>query len=311
MTTGGMEHNEELKSMFHKAYPSGSYGWRYNTGDGVAMCQKVGADIWHMDVMSGAANACFWDVDPYYNFQMKVRPREKNQIWVDRFGRRFMNENEMVPPHSGYLMLHRWEEPVCKFSVPPLWVIADTVAFKAGPWGERPGNAMERGLMVIKEDLGGWPEGWSKDNQREVDKGWIRKGNTIEELAAAMRKTEWGSDIDTKNLKTSLERYNQFCKTGVDEDFGREKESLLPLTAPPYYAFPETLGGVTAYGGARRGANGAVLDPHKKPIPRLFSAGSFGSIYGKTYSVTGGNLGELSAFGRISGRNAAALEPWC
>jgi predicted oxidoreductase len=311
MTTGGMDHNEKLKSMFHKSYPSGFYGWRYNTGDGVAMCQKVGADIWHMDVMCGGANACFMDVDPYYNFQMKVSPRQQNKMWVDRFGRRFMAEDERVPAHSGYIMLQRWEEPACKFSVPPLWVIVDTVAFNGGAWGERPGNAMERGLMVIKPDLGGWPEGWSENNQREVDKGWIRKGDTIEELAAAMRKSEWGSDIDTKNLKTSLERYNYFCETGIDEDFGRSKKTLLPLTAPPYYAFPRTVGGITAYGGARRGANGAVLDPDKKPIPRLFSAGSFGSVYGKTYSVTGGNLGELSAFGRISGRSAAAMKPWC
>jgi hypothetical protein len=126
-----------------------------------------------------------------------------------------------------------------------------------------------------------------------------------------MRKSEWGSDIDTKNLKTSLERYNRFCETGIDEDFGRSKKTLLPLTTPPYYAFPRTVGGITAYGGARRGANGAVQDPDKMPIPRLFSAGSFGSVYGKTYSVTGGNLGELSAFGRISGRSAAAMKPWC
>jgi succinate dehydrogenase/fumarate reductase flavoprotein subunit len=42
LTTGGFEHNEEMKKQFHKAYPTAFYGWRYNTGDGVKMAQSVG-----------------------------------------------------------------------------------------------------------------------------------------------------------------------------------------------------------------------------------------------------------------------------
>ena len=310
MTTGGMENNEKLKEMFHKSYPTQYYGWRLNTGDGVAMCQKAGADIWHMDVMCGGANACFVDVDPYYNFQMKVNPRVRNYIYVDRFGRRFMAEDTRVPGHSGYLMLAKWEEDQCKWAVPPYWVVFDETVIQAGPMGEVPGIQYMRGLMVIPEDIGGWPEGWSEDNQREIERGWIRKGSSIEELASVMRTTEFGKDIDTENLVTSLSRYNGFCGSGVDEDFGRSAETLLPITNPPYYAFPRTLGGITAHGGARRGPNAEVLTPDMKPIPRLFSAGSFGSVYGMTYSVTGGNGGELAAFGRIAGRNAAAGKRW-
>jgi succinate dehydrogenase/fumarate reductase flavoprotein subunit len=310
MTTGGMDFNEKLKAMFHKAYPSQYYGWRLNTGDGVAMCQKAGADIWHMDVMCGGANACFVDVDPYYNFQMKVNPRVRNYMYVDRFGRRFMAEDTMVPGHSGYIMLQRWEEPACKFAVPPYWVVFDETVIQAGAMGEVPGIQYMRGLMVIPEDIGGWTEGWSEDNQREISRGWIRKGNTIEELASVMRRTSFGSDIDTDNLKTSLDKYNEFCVKGVDEDWGRGKATLLPITNPPYYAFPRTVGGITSHGGARRGPKAEVMTPDMKPIPRLFSAGSFGSVYAMTYSVTGGNGGELAAFGRIAGRSAAAMTPW-
>jgi len=277
------------------------------------MCQKVGADLWHMDVMCGAANACFLDVDPTVNQQFKVNPKTRNYMYVDRFGRRFIAEDTSVPGHSGYILLQRWEEPQCKFSVPPYWVILDSVNINAGAMGELKGNPMERGLLILKHDLGGWPEGWSTDdkkNQPEIDKGWIRKGNTIEELAANIRKSEWGKDVTTENLKASLDKYNEFCTTGVDTQFGRAKANLLPLTAPPYYAFPRTVGGICTHGGPRRGPNAEILDPDRKPIPRLFSAGTFGSVYGKTYSVTGGNLGELSAFGRIAGRSAAAMTPW-
>jgi hypothetical protein len=36
---------------------------------------------------------------------------------------------------------------------------------------------------------------------------------------------------------------------------------------------------------------------------------NFGSIYGYLYQGTG-NIGECLAFGRVSGRNAAAEAPW-
>jgi acetyl esterase len=48
-----------------------------------------------------------------------------------------------------------------------------------------------------------------------------------------------------------------------------------------------------------------VLDPDGRPIPRLYSAGELGSIYGFLYQG-GGNLAECLAFGRIAGANAAA-----
>jgi succinate dehydrogenase/fumarate reductase flavoprotein subunit len=310
MTTGGFEYNEELKAMFHKAYPTGYYGWRYNEGDGIKICQKVGADLWHMDVMCGAAQGCFTDVDPSINFQMKIWPKARhNLIHVDSFGRRFMNEAENIPAHSGYLSYLQWDEAECQFVSTPHFVIFDNVNIKAGALGEVMGAPNTRGLMAIGKDLGGWA-GWSEDNQAEIDKGWIRKGDTAEELATALQKGSFGVNIKVEYLKTSIDRYNEFCKKGVDEDFGRDPKTLFPLN-PPYYAFARTIGGVCTHGGPRRGANAAILGPDLKPIPRLFSAGSFGSVYARTYSVTGGNLGELSAFGRIAGRSAAAVEPWC
>ena len=49
--------------------------------------------------------------------------------------------------------------------------------------------------------------------------------------------------------------------------------------------------------------------PNGTPIPRLYSAGELGSIYSYLYQGTG-NIGECLAFGRVSGRNAAAETPW-
>lgn len=35
-------------------------GGQFNTGDGIKMCQKVGADLWHMNVFEGGfgTNSC-------------------------------------------------------------------------------------------------------------------------------------------------------------------------------------------------------------------------------------------------------------
>jgi succinate dehydrogenase/fumarate reductase flavoprotein subunit len=70
------------------------------------------------------------------------------------------------------------------------------------------------------------------------------------------------------------------------------------------------VGGIlNTQGGARRNAKAQVVQPDYSPIPRLYSAGEFGSVYGFLYNG-GGNVGECMAFGRIAGRNAAAETPW-
>jgi len=183
------------------------------------------------------------------------------------------------------------------------------VGFKAGPLGSAKGAKGLRGLYIIPTDLGGF-EGWSNDNFEELNRGWIRSGNTIEELATNIKKNEFGKRMDAADLAASINRYNELCAKKNDDDYSRPVSSMLPVNAPPYYAFAKVAGGVCTHGGPRRSARAEVLDPELVPIPRLFSAGELGSIYGRTYSVTGGNIGEASAFGRIAGRNAAAMKAW-
>lgn len=311
LTTGGFEHNEEMKRRFHKAYPTAFYGWRYNTGDGIKMAQKAGADLWHMDVMCGASNALFRDIDPNYGFQIQLQPKTDNYLYVDSLGRRFMNEKSPLSnnPHTGFWQFFGWDEEEAAYTRTPYWLVFDSAAFKAGPLGSVKGAKGLRGLHIIPEELGGF-EGWSNDNIEELNRGWIRSGNTIEELAMNIRKNEFGKRMDADNLAASINRYNELCANKNDNDFNRPASSMLPVNVPPYYAFAKVPGGVCTHGGPRRSARAEVLNPELEPIPRLFSAGELGSIYGRTYSVTGGNIGEASAFGRIAGRNAAATKPW-
>jgi len=309
LCTGGFEFNEGMKNDFLKCYPMKFFGWGYNTGDGIKMAQKVGADLWHMDNLCGWK--CAWFPDDPINVGRSADVRTSNFIYVDRFGRRYCNERDpLINHHKGWVAFSEFSLAEGGYSRIPTYLIFDETARNAGPlnsFGQSmtpPYTPFTMGRVLLPPELGGTAP-WSHDNSAEVARGWIKKGDTVEALAAAI-----GEKVDPALLKASVETYNGYCSAGKDQEFKRNPETLKPVETPPYYAVPIYPGLDSTTGGPRRNGKGQVLDPDKKPIPRLYSAGSFGSVYGLIYSVTGGNIGELMAFGRISGRNVAAEEPW-
>ena len=138
---------------------------------------------------------------------------------------------------------------------------------------------------------------WSADNSKEIARGWIRQGRTIAELAGQ-------AGIEKSSLEATISRYNEFCRVGKDGDFGRARDTLAPISTPPYYAIEMWPSMLNTLGGPRRNEHAQVLGHGGKPISRLYSAGELGSIWGFLYHG-GGNLAECLAFGRIAGRNAA------
>jgi predicted oxidoreductase len=86
--------------------------------------------------------------------------------------------------------------------------------------------------------------------------------------------------------------------------------NLEKIETPPFYAIELWPGGFSTLGGPKKNARGQVLHVNGDPIERLYAAGSLGHTVGQLYSFSGANYGELLAWGRISGRNAAAEEPW-
>jgi hypothetical protein len=140
---------------------------------------------------------------------------------------------------------------------------------------------------------------------REVEKGWIKKGDTPEELGRAI-----GGKVDPATLAETVARYNTYCDQGADPEFGRHAENLHKLDTPPFYACTLYPGGINTCGGPRRNAYGQVLDPYNKVIPRLYTAGEMGSICGNIYALGGLNAGEMMASGRLAGRSVAGLASW-
>ena len=163
------------------------------------------------------------------------------------------------------------------------------------------------GPLYEKEPRSGWTPmveryDWSADNGAELAQGWIKQAGTITALAQTL-------GLNPAVLEATVTQWNAHCHAGADSNFGRTK-MLSPIQHAPFYAVELSPSMLNTQGGPRRNARGQIVRPDGSPIPRLYSAGELGSIYSYLYQGTG-NIGECLAFGRISGCNAAAEQPWC
>jgi succinate dehydrogenase/fumarate reductase flavoprotein subunit len=293
LTCGGFQNNQRMFQDFLKQITGYGKGTPYNTGDGILMALEVNADMWHM--ASEAGPSLEFVAPEIGGFGLASSPGSRgNCIHVGADGTRFINEAERS--RHGKVMRHgQWQS----YPTPlPVHSIFDDTALKdRGALG--PTARVTRGL--------GWkgikaPYLWSADNSVEIAKGWIKKADTIRELATLI-----GKDPDI--LEDTVTRYNEFCATGVDLDFGRPEEYLLPIVTPPYYAMELFTTRFNTQGGPRRNRYNQILDTEGKPIPRLYGGGELGSPYAHQYNG-GMNLGDSMAGGRTAAENAVALEPW-
>ncbi len=118
-------------------------------------------------------------------------------------------------------------------------------------------------------------------------------------------------DDDTvkENIKASIDRYNELCDGGRDEDFGREGELMFPVKEGPFYCdikAPEIGWMMCTCGGLVINADQQVLDEYFRPISGLFASGNcasgrFGSEY---FTPTPGvSLGTTIVLGRECGKS--------
>jgi succinate dehydrogenase/fumarate reductase flavoprotein subunit len=174
-----------------------------------------------------------------------------------------------------------------------MFLICDHTLFSAGPlYDKHPSHGWTQ--IVERYD-------WSEDNSAELAKGWIKTADSLACLASAV-------GLDPAALANTVSGWNRSCEARHDPDFGRTL-MMAPIADGPFYAVELSPSMLNTQGGPRRNEKGQIVRPDGTPIPRLYSAGELGSIYSYLYQGTG-NIGECLAFGRISGRNAAAEPPW-
>lgn len=93
------------------------------------------------------------------------------------------------------------------------------------------------------------------------------RADTLDELAE-----ELGLPAD--QLKKSVEAWNQYCASGVDQEFGLAKAKLKPIDTPPYWGVRQWIRCSAINAGVEVDGNCRVLDENDEPIPGLYSVGS-------------------------------------
>ncbi len=111
--------------------------------------------------------------------------------------------------------------------------------------------------------------------------------------------------VDYETLKDSVKKYDGYCETGVDEEFLKAAEYLIPVGEGPYYLFKQSLGYFTTSDGLYVNEFNQVLTADGNVIEGLFAGGSdAGGLQGDTYDV-GICPGSQQGWGVQSGRVAA------
>ncbi|MFJ2955470.1 FAD-dependent oxidoreductase [Streptomyces sp. NPDC087270] len=280
LTCGGFENDPELKWDYAPPKPLKFAGNPGNTGDGIRMAQRVGADLWHMTRTSTIVGF----QAPEFEAAFGIFFPSDGFIYTDRAGNRYVDETG-IELHEFYRVFSHFDAENVEFPRIPSWAIFNEQTRLAGPltWNT---SGYNRDLYR-----------WSPDNTAEVERGWIVEAGSVEELAERL-------DMDASVVTATLTRYNAACADGQDTEFGRSAATLKPL-APPFYAIPLHPVVLNTQGGARRDEQGRVIGTDGNPIPRLFSAGEFGSVWGYLYQGAS-NITECLVFGRIAGANAAS-----
>ncbi len=156
-------------------------------------------------------------------------------------------------------------------------------------------NVYGEGDMTADEVLASW--------DAKVEAGSMFKADTLEDLASQM-------GVDADAMIASIERYNELCDAGVDEDFHKRPELLVPVRTAPFYGYrkdaPKFL---TILGGLRTNINMQVCEDDDTPIEGLFNIGTMvGDAFANSYNflVEGHNLGmNCITFGYLTGKYLA------
>ena len=274
--TGGFECNKEMVQHYPNVINYAPRGGQFNTGDGIKMAQAVGADLWHMDCYEGlfGLGSVTYPVEEGIPCDM-IATLAQNAvntgaaILVGTDGDRFVNESETV--RHGHLYENGiWENPTFPEKV---WYIIDET---------------QKGEI---EAAGAMPE-------EQLAK--LTAYDSIDALAE-------GIGVDKDRLTKTIKNYNSFANNGEDYKCGREAQYMRAFDGKKYYAMYMVSGLLNTQGGPKRSANAEVLDTQGNPIPHLYSAGECGGITVCMYQG-GTNIAECITFGRIAGKNAAAVK---
>lgn len=288
IASGGFARNAEMRQEVAGHVGPMTDGWTSaNPGDTGEIIQQAMALGAATDMLDEAWWMPTWFAGDDRMMCMSERSKPHSMI-VDARGERFFNESVSYQ-EAGQRMYARERETGGAI---PAWLIIDTTH--------------RRRYTFLMAPPGMTPKKWLKS-------GW-KKADTIEGLADAC-------GIDRAGLRRTVERFNGFAATGVDEDFHRGEggfeqfygdpdhgpnKCLGPITKAPFYAIALYPGDIGTSGGLLTDEHARVLREDSTPIEGLYATGNAtASVMGRSYPGAGATIAASAVFGYVAADHAA------
>lgn len=292
IASGGYANNAEWIQKYtglelgRTVMPMGNTG---KMGDGIRMAWEMGAAAEGMGVLHLIRVAPFGPEFPFMNAVegAAIQP----VLWVDPGGERFCDEGIAYYDTSLGNVNSRYKQgyTFCLFDDTIKKHFMEKGVFRGMGQLVPPGCK----LRDLEEQL----EHFLSLNSKE-----FFGADSIEELADKM-------EVDPQVLKATVDRYNTFCAQGYDTEFAKDREYLIPLHGPRFYAAKARTCFLGTLGGVKVNHRTEAVDAYGSPIPGLYVVGlDAGGLHAESYSMKD-TSGITSSFavssGRVAGENAA------
>ncbi|MBQ6326513.1 MAG: FAD-binding protein, partial [Clostridia bacterium] len=138
---------------------------------------------------------------------------------------------------------------------------------------------------------------WSSMTEGEnshLEMGYLQKADTLEELAEKL-------NIPVDAFVETVNRYNELCAKGVDEDYGKSAHRMTPVDTAPFYGIRTCAWHLTTLDGCRINTDMQVIREDGTPIEGLWATGDVtGGFFANNYPnlFTGLACGRTMTFGR-------------
>jgi succinate dehydrogenase/fumarate reductase flavoprotein subunit len=291
LASGGFEYDPELVRDFLRGPLTRGIGAPTNTGDGLRMAMRVGAQLgnmreaWWAPVVSLPGTRRDGGANGLLTSRERALP---GTIMVNRRGMRFANEAANYNAFGG--AYHQLDASRFEYvNVPSFLVFGSSAVERFGVFGGAPGGAV--------------PE-------------WVTRADSPADLAAAL-------GVDAAGLESTVARFNADAAAGVDPDFGRGESAydrfpgkrvlgidsagatLGPVEGAPFYGVEIESSALGTKGGPRTDVDGRVLDVDGDPIAGLYAAGNaMANPTGMVYGGAGATLAVAGVWGLAAGRAA-------
>lgn len=288
IAAGGFARNLAMRKRY-QSLPASDRWTKANpgdTGEVIQIMERAGAGLGMMDQAWWIQTLIFPETGPHHAVLETCKP---HSIMVDASGSRFVNESSSYMAIGNAMFERNKTVPAI-----PAWHVVDARYHRQYTYNTKPPGKI--------------PQHW-------LTMGWMKKGDTLGELALAC-------GVDPQGLQATVARFNQFCITGKDEDFARgdnvyNRYFADPTVKPnpclgtieqgPFYAAPLVTGDAGTCGGALINEHAQVMRGDGTVIEGLYAAGnSTASLSGPFYAGAGLSIGASSVFGYIAAQHMLA-----